>query len=173
MNQSQVVQELFKKHFGNPYVVGIEIGTKCADLTLAILSIFDNCFLYTIDPWEHRDKAEFEAGEPQEYHDKNKEAAMKRLSKYIEEDSIVILPMKSEEALSHIWHMQVDFVWIDGDHSAEGIIKDINLYYPLIRRGGVIGGHDFGQCHPLTEIITERFNSKINTGADFTWWVFK
>ena len=170
MMQGAVVQELFKKHFGERSVVGIEIGTKCADLTRAIVDIFPDCILYTVDPWEHREGAEFEAGEPQKYHDGNKELAMKRI---VDDKRIIILEMKSEDALNYIPYKEVDFVWVDGDHSAEGITKDLNNYWPLVKSGGIFGGHDFLQCHPLTEIIKEFFGDKINTGDDFTFWVIK
>lgn len=36
----------------------------------------------------------------------------------------------------------VDFLFIDGDHSYDGVRKDYNFYSPLVRRGGVIVFHD-------------------------------
>lgn len=174
MNQGQVVGQLFKDHFGGQEkVVGVEIGTKCSDLTCAILLFVPQAFVYTIDPWEHRDKAEFEAGEPQEYHDKNKEFAYKRLSNHENRHRVFILPFRSSYAIDLIPPEKVDFVWTDGDHSEAGIRADIELYYPLVKDGGIFGGHDYGQCHPLTEVIKERFGDRLNVGDDFTWWVIK
>ncbi len=37
---------------------------------------------------------------------------------------------------------QVDFLFIDGDHSYEGVRRDYELYSPLVRRGGVVAVHD-------------------------------
>lgn len=37
---------------------------------------------------------------------------------------------------------QVDAMFIDGDHSYNGVLKDYALYSPLVRRGGLIGFHD-------------------------------
>jgi predicted O-methyltransferase YrrM len=37
---------------------------------------------------------------------------------------------------------QVDFLFIDGDHSLEGVKKDFEMYSPLVRRGGIIVFHD-------------------------------
>lgn len=39
----------------------------------------------------------------------------------------------------------VDFVYIDGDHSEQGIIKDLNAWYPKIKSTGWLGGHDYNQ----------------------------
>lgn len=36
----------------------------------------------------------------------------------------------------------VDFLFIDGDHSYEGVKKDFELYGPLVRKGGIIAFHD-------------------------------
>lgn len=36
-----------------------------------------------------------------------------------------------------------DFVYIDGDHSYIGAKSDLMNYYPKVRRGGVIAGHDY------------------------------
>jgi len=36
----------------------------------------------------------------------------------------------------------IDFLFIDGDHSYEGVKKDFEMYAPLVRKGGVIALHD-------------------------------
>ncbi len=36
----------------------------------------------------------------------------------------------------------VDFLFIDGDHSYEGVKRDWELYSPLVRKNGLIGVHD-------------------------------
>lgn len=36
----------------------------------------------------------------------------------------------------------VDFLFIDGDHSYEGVRKDFEMYSPLVRNGGIIAFHD-------------------------------
>lgn len=37
---------------------------------------------------------------------------------------------------------EVDFLFIDGDHSYEGVKKDYEMYGPLVKEGGVIVFHD-------------------------------
>jgi hypothetical protein len=36
----------------------------------------------------------------------------------------------------------LDFLFIDGDHSYEGVKKDFNMYGPLVKDGGIIAFHD-------------------------------
>jgi cephalosporin hydroxylase len=40
---------------------------------------------------------------------------------------------------------QLDFLFIDGDHSYEGVKKDFEMYSPLIRKGGIIAFHDIAK----------------------------
>lgn len=41
----------------------------------------------------------------------------------------------------------IDFLFIDGDHSYEGVKKDFEMYSPLVKDGGIIAFHDIA-IHP-------------------------
>lgn len=41
----------------------------------------------------------------------------------------------------------IDFLFIDGDHSYQGVRADFELYAPLVRRGGLIALHDIVPDH--------------------------
>lgn len=40
---------------------------------------------------------------------------------------------------------KIDFLFIDGDHTYEGVKKDFEMYAPLVREEGVIAFHDIVQ----------------------------
>jgi cephalosporin hydroxylase len=47
---------------------------------------------------------------------------------------------------------QVDFLFIDGDHTYHGVKSDFDMYSPLVRKGGIVAFHDIGKneeggCH--------------------------
>jgi predicted O-methyltransferase YrrM len=42
----------------------------------------------------------------------------------------------------HLGGVPLDFLFIDGDHSYEGVKRDFALYAPLVRPGGLIALHD-------------------------------
>jgi len=50
----------------------------------------------------------------------------------------------------------IDFLFIDADHSYEGVKKDFQLYSPLVRKSGLIAFHDI-----LDECGVDRFWSEI------------
>ncbi len=47
------------------------------------------------------------------------------------------------------WSEKFDFLWIDGDHSIEGVARDFNEWFPLLAHGGFIAFHDSA---PVTSI---------------------
>jgi predicted O-methyltransferase YrrM len=42
----------------------------------------------------------------------------------------------------------LDFIFVDGDHSYEGVKRDAELYLPLLRHGGVAAFHDIVPDNP-------------------------
>lgn len=56
----------------------------------------------------------------------------------------------------------IDFLFIDGDHTYQGVLTDWLLYAPLVKRGGIIAFHDsccpdFGVSDFLNELQSGRF----------------
>lgn len=49
----------------------------------------------------------------------------------------------------------VDFLFVDGDHTYDGVKRDYELYSPLVRRGGLIAFHDVvpqGACEDVWQV---------------------
>lgn len=60
--------------------------------------------------------------------------------------TLIGLDSHSERAVACVYRELgeelLDFLFIDGDHSYEGVKKDYEMYSPLVRRGGIIAFHD-------------------------------
>jgi len=99
--------------------------------------------LYLIDPYEpYLDKDTFITKEMQEnFFD----IACMNL-RYFKENFVFIKDF-SENAVDLIPD-ELDFVYIDADHNHEGVKKDLELYFPKVRVGEIIGGHDFSYDFP-------------------------
>lgn len=69
-------------------------------------------------------------------------------------------PMSSVEAAENLrmWGVvgNSDFVFIDAAHDKASVLADIEAWYPLVRPGGVIAGHDW-QEEGVREAVTEFF----------------
>jgi len=51
--------------------------------------------------------------------------------------------MKSLEAVLMIPDISLDFVFIDAMHTYEAVKEDIRAWFPKIRSGGIVAGHDY------------------------------
>lgn len=47
---------------------------------------------------------------------------------------------------------ELDFLFIDGDHSYEGVREDFTMYSPLVREGGLIAFHDIADSGGSREV---------------------
>ena len=47
---------------------------------------------------------------------------------------------------------KLDFLFIDGDHSYDGVREDFKMYAPLLRSGGLLAFHDIARKTPPEEV---------------------
>lgn len=70
------------------------------------------------------------------------------------------------------------FVYVDADHSYEAVKKDINNWWPRIRHGGILCGHDYGKPETGVGLAVSEF-MKINSGLKLhlttcsSFWIVK
>lgn len=63
-----------------------------------------------------------------------------------------------------------DFVYIDGDHSGETVARDIKQYFPKIKPGGYIGGHDYHKIYwPEVCDAVDKVFPVVDRFADTSW----
>ena len=51
-------------------------------------------------------------------------------------------PATYQQILDLLGGEQLDFLFIDADHTYDGVKRDFEMYRPLVRDGGIIGFHD-------------------------------
>lgn len=148
------------KYIGNENIkkdlIGVEIGIDKALNAQSILETLQMSKLYMIDPYVDLDR-----GFLVKYRHKIK--FIKKKS----EDSVDIIPNN------------LDFVYIDGNHEYNYVKKDIELYWPKVKEGGHIGGHDFqlnhrGVFRAVSEFIDKNdiIEGRCMSG-DLDWWIRK
>lgn len=65
-----------------------------------------------------------------------------------------------------------DFIYIDGDHTYEGVSRDLDLFLPKIKKGGIVAGHDYtNNWEGVRRAVDEAFGSPSKTYADGSWLV--
>lgn len=90
---------------------------------------------------------------------------------------VVPLQMTSEDAIDFVPN-DLDMVYIDGNHAYDYVKKDIELYYPKVKAGGIIGGHDIdgnSNGEDVRRAVFE-FAEKNNLFVHISkpdWWILK
>jgi cephalosporin hydroxylase len=69
----------------------------------------------------------------------------------------------------------IDFLFIDGDHSYEGVKADFEIYSPLVKEGGLIAFHDIVPDKKANDSLwageVHRFWQEIKNNYEFTEFV--
>lgn len=61
---------------------------------------------------------------------------------------------------------KVDFLFIDGDHTEQGVKSDYYMYSPLVRKGGIIAFHDILEKQPTPNNQVYYFWKEIRQSAN-------
>ena len=75
----------------------------------------------------------------------NFERNMRRLALW---ENLELLDMPNEQAVARLAGRAVRFLFIDGDHTREGVTKDIGLFFPLLLPGAIVVFDDFAARFP-------------------------
>ena len=67
---------------------------------------------------------------------------------------------KSEEYVKKVIDKSIDVVYIDGSHKCLDVLNDLNLWYPKLRSGGFLCGHDYKNGHGGVEQAVDKFVSR-------------
>jgi predicted O-methyltransferase YrrM len=144
----------------------IEIGTFTGESTVIFADHFKN--VIGVDPM----LSNYDPQDPTSNFDFNEVLDMfnKRTNNY---NNISLIQKTSDDAASDFEDGSFDFVYIDGIHTYEAVKKDIVNYLPKVKKGGVIGGHDYtNQIEHLVgvyEAVNEMFGAPDKVFQDNSW----
>ena len=63
-------------------------------------------------------------------------------------DYVKLLDMPSDEAAQELENIRIRFLFIDGDHTHEGVKKDIELFFPKLVSGSIVVFDDYFDGFP-------------------------
>jgi len=161
---------------------GVEIGVCEGDYSKIILDNSPLSALVSVDPWSNMNEEVYydKNNVPQEENEQRYQNVVREFKKY--GDRSKILRMTSEEAAPLFKEEELDFVYIDGNHSYVACKEDINLWWPKVRIGGLFAGHDyldgivresdFGVKKAVDEFIKENNQTLYVNPQPFPTWYF-
>ena len=85
-----------------------------------------------------------------------------------------ILRLNSLEAAKLFPDNYFDLVFIDADHRYDAVSADIKAWFPLVRIGGILSGHDYKSTHPgVIKAVDEILGKDITIMRDSSVWMKK
>lgn len=124
-----------------PNGFGAEIGTLRGEFSKTLLSTWSGT-LYMIDVWRSLDYSDYVDSNNHGFlEDKVYEDAMNNIRGF--EDRGIMVRATSEIASKMFQDESLDFVYIDANHAYDFVKQDIELWFPKVKKGGYICGHDY------------------------------
>lgn len=122
MKHREELANLFQEHNANGK--GVEIGVMHGGFTLTLANSF-NGKVYAVDLWD--DSFAFNLCR----------------DRFSGRSNIEMIKGNSIEVAKRFEDNSLDFVYIDAGHSFEEVKADYEAWYPKVRSGGVVAGHDY------------------------------
>ena len=146
-------------HLIKPGTVGAEIGVWMGNTSQRFiekgvkeLHLVD---AYSVEPYKNNSEMPFQdyiskyskvTGEFTEvgfknYYDNVYKSVKERFARY---SNVKLNRMTSSDWFAENKDLKLDWIYIDGDHSYEGCLADLESSLPMIKKGGMILGDDYG-----------------------------
>jgi Methyltransferase domain len=155
----------------------VEIGSFCGRSAAGWAKTLPQSIIYTIDnglDWDDISdlSSRYHNGDLALYRGNNRSTLHWVMEHY---PNIVSIEDNSTNVTSLC---DLDLVFIDGEHTHEAVKKDLEHWYPRIRPGGILCGHDFYKDkYPDLVTVVQEFASKMQLKLNFInpsimWWCF-
>ena len=147
MTDSKSGQFLFtscylQEEIGDVVEIGSWQGRSTSYLARAV-ELSGNGKMYAVDPFTgNTGKESFYIVGKDDLSDlkKNFESNIEKLGL---SKAVMLLPMKSRDAAMTLKDNRIRYLFIDGDHSEEGVQTDLECFFPFLINGGIIVFDDF------------------------------
>lgn len=180
MKRWEAIAEVIESEFsGQDILKFVEVGTAAGRNIEGLLDTLDEDYpieIWCVDPYERYPGYENCPCAQRKALQKNKNKAINTMFKL---DNVKWLQMMSDEAASYFVDEALDMVYIDGNHSYEYVKEDLLLWWPKVREGGILSGHDyvnrdrFGVVDAVDEFLEENNLEMLDKFGQNSWFVGK
>lgn len=153
---------------------GVEVGVAFGGHAGAILERGGVDKLFGVDRYRHQAGYDDPMNLTQPVFDRLAKRVTQRMAPFgnrfelIREDSAGASQRFEDESL--------DFVYLDADHSAKGVMSDLCHWAVKVRVGGIVAGHDYGHrdfpgVKDSVDRYFGRFGWQVHEAGNGVWWV--
>lgn len=161
---------------------GVEVGSLHGSYAKIILDSWKGNYLTMVDPWATQLSGDYREST-------NTETDFSAAYKLCQEIArsfprrVSLLRHLSLDAAPQFGDGSLDFVYLDGNHSYEAVLADLDAWYPKVKPGGLFGGHDY-----LNDVTTPGWDCEVKRALDewcaprnlvphltscTSWWILK
>lgn len=160
---------------------GVEVGVFRGALSSVLLAggvarlfMVDNWLPADAQPQHYRATGDWHASRPADEVASDMRKAMAVAARY---PAARVLEMSSVSAAEKVGDRSMDFVFLDADHSYDGLMADIAAWAPKVKPGGWLCGHDYRNAMEqfdfsgVDRAVDETFGDRVEADDNFTWFV--
>ena len=184
---SRYLAGLLRAHLADPTqpFVGAEVGVYKGETSAHLLRELPGLTLYAVDCWHpapFRDPRNQFSMMAQQKDRPDVFAAWEREARSntaFAGDRCRILKADFREAAELIPDDSLEFVFLDAAHSYRDTMEQILWYWPKVREGGLVTGHDYGYPRAGYEVVAQavdaaarffRADLHVDKGSYVWWW---
>ncbi|RYH05338.1 class I SAM-dependent methyltransferase [archaeon] len=122
----------------------VEVGVRDGEFSDWILKNWRGKKLHVVDPWIAQDNVLYKdvSNVQQQEQDERYEMVKDRLTR-AHAGRFEIHRKYSTDAAKEVADNSLDFVYVDARHDYAGVKEDLEAWWPKLRVGGLLAGHDF------------------------------
>lgn len=124
------------------FEVGAELGVQKGIYAEHNLKIWKSCKrYYLVDAWAHQENYHDAANVNNAVHNEFYQETKRRMAPFGNVPQF--LRMYTSDAVKEIADNSLDFLYVDARHDYCGTLADLEDYYPKMKSGSIIAGHDY------------------------------
>jgi predicted O-methyltransferase YrrM len=166
LERAQLMKLACEKNVINIVEIGSYLGASALAFSAGFLRSKKNGKIFCIDTWQNDAMSEGQIDTFNEF------------SRNTNLFSSYIVMLRGWSTDSHILNelskriTKIDLLFIDGDHSYEGVYSDWQSYYPLLDSNSFIVMHDYGWAEGVQRVIKEDIRPSIVAEGQLPnlWW---
>lgn len=157
---------------------GVEVGVFEGQYSELIASRWQGR-LVGVDPFIHYPDSIYKDGSNRTDLPAIGKATAQKMSAY---SNYILFPEESLMAVERFMDGKLDFVYLDGNHGLKHIRNDIEAWWPKVKPGGLLCGHDMydrendaHSCGVATAVLEFLYANKLSCHVTpcTSWWVVK
>lgn len=121
------------------FKTGAEIGVLLGNYARYFVEHLEGA-IHLIDSWKHYSEEMYSDGA--NYSQADQDINYKKVCERFSGKNVKIIRKTSAEAMFDFADESLDFVYIDANHAYPFVVQDIFGWWPKIRKGGILSGHD-------------------------------